>query len=390
MGLEALGIPFVVSFTGFYPGLAITALVGLCSLATNLLYLEANLAMVSSDTPSGSNLLSMISYYLGMERLRWLIGILFMVLFEYPLLSYYLSMLYEIIMSSLGGFHFALAEPFSKWIISLIIAFLLGIPIFLGVDTAVRFNGLLMIGLAATFLYFINRGWDYLDTARLNRMSWEFSFLAIPRLYNALGIQVLIPTLSDYLNHRIKPLVWTLIIGSLIPVVIFIALEWYVIGLLPENFLWPAFEKSDPLTRGFKMLSTIKWLAPSLFIFSFFLLTSAIISNTVMLVDFCADGFRIPLAERKGVKRFYMLALTLLPCVLFAPFTAIDLIDTLSYLFGFGWLILSLLPIFMVWVVRNRLKTPIPQLLPGNGISLTILFLLLFYFIWIQGLSLLN
>ncbi len=378
VGIESLIAPFALSITGFYPGIFITLLVWLCTYISSLLYAEACLAL-----PEGANLLSMTEFYLG-KATRKAVAFIFLACLIYPNLSAYFSAFGE---AASPFFSRIIGLEISPFASALILALLLGVVVYLGVRSAVYLSSVLTLALLASLLLLLYSGGSRIEIKHLVPDYWELSFLAIPLLYAAFGFPALIPTLVTYLERRRKDLIATITLGSLLPLFVLLALAWLFIGLTPENALWSSIEERRPFTRSLAILGEVPWLGSKVLIFTTFALTTTLIGSLAALIDILFDARKTPPALRTGKNRIIWLAAILVPTLISSTFITFETLDRFYYFFGFCQLILSFLPLAMVWVLRFHRSIPSQPFVKGKAILIT-LFIIIFYFFWFQGLAL--
>ncbi len=106
--------------------------------------------------------------------------------------------------------------------------------------------------------------------------------------------------------------------------------------------------------------------------FAFFAITTSFLGVTLGLMDFLADGLRMP---KLGVRRLFLALLTFVPSLAIALTYPSIFLRALGFAGGIGCaLLLGLLPIWLTWIARVRHPEE-PKLLFGGRSLLFILFL---------------
>ena len=178
------------------------------------------------------------------------------------------------------------------------------------------------------------------------------------------GFHNLIPSLTTYFDSRPKPLIWTIIIGSSIPLLIYLLWEWIILGLVPLQEFKTALDQGEIATEALKNAIGASWVVDAAQAFAFFAIVTSFLSVALSFVDFLADGLKI----KKTPKGKIILSLLVLAppffCALLYPTIFLIALNSAG---GFGAVILfGILPALMVWKGRYQQKIDAPKLATGR------------------------
>jgi tyrosine-specific transport protein len=365
VGVGMLALPVATGEGGFFPALVIYLFCWLFMLSTGLLLLE-----VCTWMPKDANLITMAHRLLGPvgKSICWVV---YLFLFVTIMIAHVVgggAVLGEICGCSLPG---SLAI--------LIYVVLFSPVVYLGTKWVDRLNITLMIGVATCYFLFVAVSYKHINLSLLTHTNWPKAWLALPILFTAFTFQVIIPTLMTYMDRNVKKVRLAIILGTSIPLVVYLIWEFLILGIIPAegpNGLSTAAKK------GWNAIMPLKEFvgSPLLFAvgksFAFFTMTTSYIALALAYLDFLADGLKI---QKKGVKKVLLCLAVFVPPTLVALTYPHIFITALSYAGGFSCAILfGLFPPIMVWVGRYiKKQTPHPQIHGGKTfLSLLVLFAL--------------
>jgi tyrosine-specific transport protein len=364
IGAGMLGIPVLTAQAGFQPSLVMFLLSWLFMTATGLLLLEVNL-WFKNDV----NIVSMAKRSLGTSG-KWISWFVFLFLF-YSLMVAYVSGSGELLsdlFQELGGIALA------PWIGSLIFIFLFGWLIYLGTEAVDRFNRLLMFGLIICYFALIAIGSGHVDSKLLSRCDWKASAFILPAMIVSFGFHNLVPNLTSYFKGDVKRLKLTILLGSTIPLLVYLLWEWLILGIVPlegEGGFVEALEKGNLATRSLKNVSNASWVVDVAQLFAFFALITSFLGVALSFVSFLADGLKM---ENQGKNKIFLCGLVLVPPFLVAFSYPAVFLTALRYAGGFGAVILfGILPALMVWRGRYHENIIGERLLPGGKALLALI-----------------
>ena len=215
IGAGMLALPIITGIGGFIPSLIMFFFAWLFMSTTALLLLEANLALGYQ-----LSLISIAEKTLGRGG-KLLCWILFVFLF-YSLSVAYIAASGSILRSILIDL-VAITVP--TWMGSLLFTLLFGVVIYVGTRPVDYLNRLLMAGLIVTYCVLIFLGSFHVNSEFLMLRQWRYSFAAIPVLIISFGFHNMIPSLADYFKGDLRRLRLTVLVGSILPLLIYLVWE---------------------------------------------------------------------------------------------------------------------------------------------------------------------
>ena len=337
IGAGMLGIPVLSALGGFIPSLILFIICWLFMVATGLLMLEVNLSC-SKD----ANISSMADETLG-KKGKWISLLLFAFLF-YSLMVAYTAASGSLITDFFLGF-FGWKIP--SWMGSLGFVILFGLLIYIGTHVVDLFNRLLMIGLIVSYVVVVFLGFRHIDSKLLLHMNWKASLLVIPTMIISFGYHNLIPSLRSYLYENVKALRIAIVVGSFIPLLVYLAWQTLILGLVPYSDFGHALDTGATATQSLReSVGSTKVVILAEF-FSFFAIITSFLAVALSIVHFLADGLHM---EKKGIQKIFLCFLALAPPFFFAISYPHIFLVALNYAGAFGAVILfGVLPALMAW-----------------------------------------
>ncbi len=362
VGVGMLALPVATGEGGFIPAAVIYTLCWLFMLCTGLLLLE-----VCTWMPKDSNLITMAHRLLGPvgKDVCWVV---YLFLFITVMIAHVLGG--GAILSEITG------GNIPSWVAMLLYVVIFSPVVYLGTKWVDRLNITLMIGVAVSYFLFIAVSYDHVDTRLLARSDWSKAWLALPVLFTAFTFQVIIPTLMTYMQRDVKKVRLSIILGTSIPLVVYLVWELLILGIVPTegpNGLAEAAKK------GWNAVMPLKELLQSPIVFAigksfaFFTMTTSYVALALAYLDFLADGLKV---QKKGLKKVALCLAVFVPPTIVAITYPHIFITALSYAGGFSCAILfGLFPPLMVWIGRYIKKYDHYPLVPGGKMFLATLIL---------------
>jgi tyrosine-specific transport protein len=361
IGAGMLGLPVLTALGGFRPTIVLFTLSWLFMVITGLLLLEVNLWFREEVS-----IVSMAEKTLGTIG-KFLAWGLFAFLF-YSLMVAYAAGSGQLFSDFLKEL-FSISIP--EWVGSLFFSVSFGIFLYMGTKSVDGINRVLMAGLAVTYFILVGMGSKHVNPEYLMNTNWTASLIGIPAMIISFGYHNLIPSLTTYLKHDVKKLRIVILVGSSIPLIIYLMWEWLILGIIPvdgEGGFREALNQGDMATRALRSAVGSSWVVDVAEYFAFFAIVTSFLTVALSFVDFLADGLKVKKDSRgKIILSFLSLAP---PFVLALLFPKIFLV-ALNYAGAFGAVILfGILPALMVWSGRYRNKIAGSVLVPGGKITL--------------------
>ncbi len=358
IGAGMLGLPILSAKGGFYPSLLIFFLGWLFMLCTGLLLLEVNLWYGKEVS-----LITMTKKTLGPvgQGLCWF---MFLFLF-YSLMVAYLaasgSLVHDFIQQMSGiSWHPGIGGLFFCLLFSLLL--------YMGTQAVDWFNRFLMGGLILSYVVLVFVGSPHVHPELLERRDWSASTAMIPVVILSFGFHNLIPSLTTYFRGNVSLLRWTFILGSFLPLLIYILWQALILGIIPLQDFQEALDQGEIATEALKNVVGVSWVLDVAQAFAFFAIMTSFLSVALSFIDFLADGLKI---KKTPKGKIGLAALVLGPPFLCALFYPTIFLMALNAAGGIGAVVLfAILPVLMVWRGRYDQLKKGPQLVPGGRITL--------------------
>lgn len=343
IGAGMLALPLATAQLGFLGSLILLVVCWSIMTVGALVLLEVNLWM-----PQNSNLVTMAKKTIGPvgQIISWIT---------------YLLLLYSLLCAYIAGgsdlFHDTLHDhgmEIPRWVASFILTFVLGLIVYFGirmVDYANR--GLMVIKLGSYILLVLLLmpfvSYEHLATGDIRTIT---SAVAITVTITSFGYAAIIPSLRVYFAGDVKKLRKTILIGSLIPLICYIAWDMAIMGIIPlhGNGGLIAITKANASTSDFvDTLSatvnrgSVTFLAR---LFTCICMVTSFLGVALCLADFLADGLQV---EKKGMNNFFVHLLTFLPPLGIVLFYPNAFVTALQYAGIYCLVLLILLPAWMAW-----------------------------------------
>lgn len=362
IGAGMLALPVITGIGGFTPSVFMFVLAWLFMTSTALLLLEANLAV-------GHNLslVSIAGRTLGKtgKALCW---ILFLFLF-YSLSIAYIAASGSILQSIIADLTGA---EFPIWAGSVLFTGVFAIILFIGTRPVDYVNRLLMAGLIITYCALVLLGSLHINPEYLTVKHWTYAWAALPVLVISFGFHNMIPSLAMYMKGNVKRLRITVLVGSVIPLLIYLIWEAVMLGIIPiqgREGLMHALDQGKAATHALRAVVGRSWISTVAHAFALFAVITSFLAQSLSLVDFLADGLKI---SKVGFNRAFLVLLTLAPPFTFAFAYPDIFIKALNMAGGFSAVILfGVMPVLMVWVLRYKRKIVTSHMIPLGRLLLS-------------------
>lgn len=270
----------------------------------------------------------------------------------------------------------------------LILAAFIGTIIYLGTAATDWFNRLLALGLFIAFFAIIliaapssnleNIGWG--DLGSMPR--------TVPLMLTTFGFAIVVPTLAHYLHRDTNKLKKVILVGSVIPLTLYLLWEFVMLGILSIEGPFGLFELAKARADGTQVTQALEqvlgspWITLSGRCFALFALMSSLVGVSISLYHFLADGFSL---EKKGASAIILFGLTFGPPIILVLFFPRGFDRILSFGGMFVAAILGILPVAMAWAGRYQRKLATGYQLWG-GKPLLVLSGLFFSYVMVQEL----
>jgi tyrosine-specific transport protein len=348
LGVGMLAFPTVTSFSGFLPSAVLFILIWLLMLASAFFFLDANLSIKGEN-----NMITMAEERLGVwgKVVAWVVYLLLL----YSLTAAYITgctpLIIEVVKEWTG-------YTLPKWLAPFSLPVIFGGFIYAGTSGVDRVNRLLMIGLVASFVLLVFFVPAQVDFSRLTHVDIPAITVAIPTVITAFGYHIIIPSLTSYLKRDRPLLRKAILIGSLIPISVYLFWQMLVLGAVPLDSLAEAFVKGKSSTQPLARILENPFISLAAQFFTFFAITTSFIGVTLSLADFLRDGFKL---KNNHTGRVLAIILAFVPPLFFVLSYPRGFYLALNYAGAFVAILLVILPAAMVWKLKNY-KAPLKRL----------------------------
>lgn len=367
IGAGMLALPIATAELGFAGSLALLFICWLIMAAGAFLLLEVNLWM-----PLNSNLNTMARMTIG--PLGQIISWFAFLLLLYSLLCAYIgggSDLFRNLLDSAGFF-------LPAWLSSIIFTLIFGSVVYLGIRSVDYVNRGLMIVKFGAYILLVLMLMPLVSSMKISggSISHITSATAITVTITSFGYGTIVPSLRIYFGSDIKGLKKAILIGSLIPLVCYIAWDFVIMGVLPlegEHGLREILQSSNS-TSG--LVNALKFAASSnsvtffIELFTSICVLTSFLGVSLCLMDFWADAMQL---EKKGGSNAIIATATFLPPLLVVLFFPGIFVTALKYAGVYCIVLLVLLPAWMAWLGRYKKKIDSTFTVPGGKILLVVL-----------------
>lgn len=343
IGAGMLAMPISTGIVGFNYAVLIILLTFIYMLACLFLLLEAKCHC------KGSSIISMARDKLGNigSYIAWI---------SFLMLMYSASAAYiaggSSILHSIGFINHKLDHDSTCVIFASIFA-IIG---FIGIRFIDLINRFCMLGLCLAYFALVFTFGPHVNISNLSGSNPSLIWATIPILILSFTSHIILPSLKEYYGNDLKKLKKVLILGSLVPLIVYLVWELLMLGVIPhsgENSLYTVAKSSNPLVTINQILlnKNITGIATANASFSFFALITSYLGVILSLSDFIADGLNL----KKDINgRIIANILTSVPPLLFAIYFPNGFITALSYAGVFVAILFCILPVIIVWQARYK------------------------------------
>lgn len=346
IGAGMLAIPATVASCGFFIGSILIICIWALMTFTALILAEVNLKM-----EDGANFVEMTKQTLGPVGVGvvWICYILLL----YSLVAAYTVGGGYLISTTLGSLGFDISEKFTGIIFILI----LGVFIYISTRLVDHVNKIMFTGKLLAFLLLVAVLIPHISVDHLSYQikNPNFIWAAFPILLTSFGFHHIIPTLRTYVGSNRRSLRQAIIIGSTIPLIVYLLWIFATLGSLPVATPTGILGKQsgeitsviiDHFSTSSGYISTIS------FLFGFFALATSFLGVALGLFDFNRNTYKI--AENLHKHKILAFVITFLPAYIYAIAYPDGFKTALGYASIFVAVLQVALPVMMLWVINYR------------------------------------
>lgn len=376
IGAGMLALPIATGMAGFYPSVFLFVFFWIFMTFTALLMLEVNLWMDSKH----NNLISMAKQTLGLpgEIISW-ITYLFLL---YALTTAYIAGSGSIFLEVVGA---TLGIILPEWVGPFPLLLIFGFFVYRGTRSVDLLNRILMLGLVIAYGFLVVYLMPHVDHSKFEHLAWSSLLTAASVVATSFGYHIIIPSLMAYMEGKVSLVKWAVLIGSFIPLVVYITWEYLSLGIIPIDGEFGIVQGYTKGVHGAYLIGSLineTGISVAARIFSFFAIVTSFLGVSLSLSDFLADGFKI---ERKTSGRVLLFIMTFLPPLVITLVNPRAFLTALEYAGAFGVIILlGLLPALMVWAGRYHHRYYSRYKAPGGRIALILIIVISMVIIFIE------
>ncbi|MCF6807786.1 amino acid transporter [Thiotrichales bacterium 19S9-12] len=370
IGAGMLSIPLVTAASGFATSIFLLIAVWLLMTTTAFLINEVNLAY-----QDGTNFSNMAYYTLGRFGQ-------FITFISFLLLLYSLSAAYTTGGASLLGLLLSyIGISLGVKLNALLFVVVLGAFVYFGTRTVDQLNKVLLVFKAITFIGLVFFIAPHLSIENLiaENKGTPYIWAAFPILLTSFGFHHILPTVRTYLKSDRKKIYRATIIGSTIPLVIYLVWNVISLGAIPlygdhgYQQIAASGNRLDDFVSTIAVYLNVPQVTAFINAFTNIALTTSFLGVTLGLYNFNQDTYR--LKTKPHSHRLFAFIITFLPAWLYAIYYPDGFKSALGYASIFVAIILVSIPALMAWKVRKSQN------------KLTILSRLLLILIFFSGIS---
>lgn len=351
IGAGMLALPIATAQLGFVGSLLLLFGCWFVMTAGAFLILEVNLWM-----PQNSNLITMARTTIGPvgQIIAWV---------------NYLLLLYSLLAAYIAGgsdlFHnlfLTRAIDIPTWTSAIVFTTLFGMIVFFGIRTVDYVNRFLMTLKFSAYFLLIFLLVPFISNTKLAAGDFHnlTSATAIMVTITSFGYAAIVPSLRVYFQGDIAKLRKAIVIGSLVPLLCYIAWDMVIMGVIPLSGDHGLIKMLASENSTSDLVNTLSSQANNHSVTFFIKLFTSVCVLTsflgvgICLVDFLADGLQI---EKKGLNNLFITLLTFVPPLLIVLFFPGIFVKALKYAGIYCVVLLMLLPAWMAWKGRSQFQS---------------------------------
>ena len=345
IGAGMLAIPATIASSGFFIGSLLIVLIWLLMTFTALVLAEVNLEM-----QDGSNFIEMTNKTLGKTSVVvvWVCYVLLL----YSLIAAYTVGGQSLIATTFNSFGFTLPSKLT----SIFFILILGSFIYISTKVVDHANKIIFSFKLVVFFLLVIVLLPQVSIKHLSYHTQNINFIwsAFPILLTSFGFHHVIPTLRTYVKSDKKELRQAIILGSTIPLIIYLLWILVTLGSLPvatpDGILG---KKSGEITAVIvnHFSSSSSYILTISFLFGLFALVTSFLGVSLGLFDFNRNTYKI--SSEKHKHKILVFIITFLPAYIYATFYPDGFKIALGYASIFVAVLEVALPVLMLWGLRS-------------------------------------
>jgi tyrosine-specific transport protein len=369
VGAGILALPAVTLPSGVVPSTVLLIAVWLYTVISGLLLAEVCVNAMRLEGRLSVGLLAMVERTLGFVGAR-IAGAAYLFL-HYALLVAYMTEGGNILVSGVSQV-WGLQNIPPAWVGTIAFTLLFGGIMYLGREKFLeKLNSTFVAIVITSFLGLLLLGGGQVKTVQLLTHNWTALGSAVSVMLVALFFHNIVPVVVTQLEGDIPKIRQSIIIGSLIPLMMFLLWNAVILGSIsPDIQSTGNFDPLQILRAG----GAGEWLGILLSIFSEFAIATSFIGFVYGLLDFFQDMF--PVVRGKPSSRLPIYSLILLPPMSLGAINPSIFFSALDFAGTFSISVLGgIIPALMTWKQRQepQLNSINQPLVPGGRVTLIIM-----------------
>ncbi len=265
----------------------------------------------------------------------------------------------------------------NEWQASSLFTLLFGLIVYGGVFWVDYANRFLMFGKLSIYFILLFLIAPFITLPNLHYGELKYITGSLMILITSFGFAIIVPNLREYFDDDIKQLKKVIFIGSLIPLMCYIAWDAAIIGSLPTtgaNNLSGLINSAHTTSELAQLLSLTvdnKTISALFNFFTSICMLTAFLGVSLCMYSFLADGLQV---QSKGAHGIGLFALTFTPPLLLVLYYPGAYISALRYAGILCIILLLLLPALMCYFGRKKYSSSF--LVPGGIWSQAIIIVL--------------
>lgn len=346
VGAGMLALPIVTAHLSFSMSMCLLFFAWFLMTVGAFSVLEVNLWL-----PSTTNMITMADKTIGRwgKAITWIVYLLLL----YSLICAYLSGLGDIIQSLLVN----VKLDIPRWSATTLGLFLFGMIVYRGIGSVDIVNrGLMSIKFIA-YLLLITLVAEHININFVFEGEYQWQNSAFMVMLTSFGYSIIVPSLRAYLHSDTKLLKKVILIGSIIPLLIYAFWIFAIQGIIAktgENGLIAMLNSSQPnamLMNHINEVVQTTWLSNVAKLFISICAVTSFLGVSICLTDFIADGLSI---KKTGKSALTVYGITYIPPLIIVLMFPGIFIKALNYAGILCLILLIIIPLAMLYRGRYR------------------------------------
>lgn len=373
-------LPALIGVYGYLTAMLVLIAMWFITTTIALIFLEANYYL----SPKTS-FISLSRCLLGpyAEWLAWALCLAFL----YSILSAYTVGISESLTTLTANTELHIPT----YTLSALAVLLISISMYCGMKYIHQLNKFIVFGVFVTFAGLVIFLFPKVEIHHLFTTPLHSPTVALPILFTSFGFLVTIPGLRVYLEDNVTHLRTAIIVGSFIPLLIYIIWVTTVMSVIPIHggssltSILASTQPVESLTNTFILQTGNSHLGIFIHLFIVLAIISSFIGTALGLYDFLADGLKLP---NTGAGKLSLLSLTFIPPLLIPRLMHHVFITALGFAGLVSVIIFGLYPVMLTWSGRYSRQLNTVYRTAANRFTLILIAIFSFAIIGIEIINL--